>query len=294
MLLTLNSVLHEQPSSPEANSPTFYSVPEVYDILHAAGTAGEVDGLEAIARRFVTQRPLSEQVWLEPACGSGRYLRVAAGRGRRVLGFDLSPGMVEYANSSIAARVSGRSAVKKTSPMVDQAVYVADLTSFAGTLAPVLARGSVDFAFNLINTIRHLSSDAAMLAHFEQMASVLATGGVYALGLSLSAYGFEIPSEDIWIGRRGRCEVRQVVQYLPATGAGRGGRVERVISHLTVTRGARVEEIDFAYDLRSYDLSQWQRLVARSALELVGTVREDGSDFEVSEPGYAIFLLRAR
>ena len=37
----------------------------------------------------------------------------------------------------------------------------------------------------------------------------------------------EIPTEDIWIGRRGRCEVRQVVQYLPATGTGRGGRAER-------------------------------------------------------------------
>ena len=33
-----------------------------------------------------------------------------------------------------------------------------------------LKPGSVDFAFNPVNTIRHLESDRAMLDHFEQMA----------------------------------------------------------------------------------------------------------------------------
>jgi len=158
----------------------------------------------------------------------------------------------------------------------------------------VIRPGSVDFAFNLINTIRHLPSDRAMLDHFEQMAKILKPGGVYALGLSLSSYGFEISSEDIWIGQRGRCEVRQVVQYLPGTGEGRGGRMERVISHLTVTRERSVDEIDFTYDLRGYDHAQWTRLIARSPLKVLGTVREDGSSFKVSEPGYAIFMLRTR
>lgn len=286
----------------EVQSPTFYSLPEVYDILHAAGTAQEVTGLERIARRFVKDVPLAEQTWLEPACGSGRYLRVAAGRGRNVIGFDISPGMVEYANRSIEARLARRSTAARGTKVKSKpartpthpAVHIADLTTFARTMSRVLRPGSADFAFNLINTIRHLPSDRAMLDHFEQIATVLKPGGVYALGLSLSSYGFEIPSEDIWIGRRGRCEVRQVVQYLPGTGEGKGGRPERVISHLTVTRGRRVDEIDFTYDLRGYDLTQWNRLVARSPLEVIRTVREDGAWLEVSEPGYAIFILRAR
>lgn len=269
--------------------PTFYTLPEVYDILHAAGTAAEVTGLERIARAHVTSRPLAEQTWLEPACGSGRYLRVAAARGRRVVGFDLSSVMVEYAQRSITARLAKRKPPARATAR--PIVRVADMASFASSMSDVLRPASVDFAFNLINTVRHLPSDRAMLDHFDQVAKVLRPGGVYALGLSLSSYGAEIATEDIWIGRRGRCEVRQVVQYLPATGTGRGGRAERVISHLTVTRGKRCDEIDFAYDLRSYDLAQWRALVRRSALKMVGAVREDGSPMEVSEPGYAIFLL---
>jgi len=284
------------------DAPTFYSLPEVYDILHAAGTAQEVSGLERIARRFVQSVPLAEQTWLEPACGSGRYLRVIAGRGRKVIGFDISSGMVEYANRSIEARLARRSSTARRSNNAatlastpsSPVAHVADLTTFARTMGRVIRPGSVDFAFNLINTIRHLPSDRAMLDHFEQMAKILKPGGVYALGLSLSSYGFEISSEDIWIGQRGRCEVRQVVQYLPGTGEGRGGRMERVISHLTVTRERSVDEIDFTYDLRGYDHAQWTRLIARSPLKVLGTVREDGSSFKVSEPGYAIFMLRTR
>ncbi len=269
---------------------TFYSLPEVYDILHASGTAKEVNGLERMARRFVTSRPLHQHTWLEPACGSGRYLRTAAARGHRVLGFDLNPGMVDYGNRSMASRL----ARSPGGPPTEHRVFVGDLTTFATTLQSEIPPGSVDFAFNMINTIRHLPSDHDMLAHFDQMAAVLHAGGVYALGFSLSAYGLEIPTEDIWVGRRGRCEVRQVVQYLPASGNGRGGRFERVISHLTVTRATRVDEIDFTYDLRSYDLAQWNSLVGRSRMEIIGTVREDASEIEATEPGYAIFLLRPR
>ena len=59
----------------------WYRLPAWYDILHAAGTAEEVDGLEAIASRWVRPASRGPMRWLEPACGTGRYLRVIAGRG---------------------------------------------------------------------------------------------------------------------------------------------------------------------------------------------------------------------
>ncbi|MEO1718089.1 MAG: class I SAM-dependent methyltransferase, partial [Planctomycetota bacterium] len=71
-----------------------YTDASVYDILHGPGTAEDVDALEAIAAKHAAGAP---DVWLEPACGSGRYLRVAAGRGHSVVGFDYEAGMVEYA-----------------------------------------------------------------------------------------------------------------------------------------------------------------------------------------------------
>lgn len=252
-------------------NPGLYQDPFIYDVLHAPGTAEGVDGLARIAHCFGGSVRGRRPVWLEPACGTGRFLRVAARRGVRAVGFDLSETMVAYAKKRVGP--GGR-------------VFVADMTAFADKVG----RGRVDFAFNPINTIRHLRSDGEMLAHFEQMSLALRPRGVYAVGLSTSAYGLEAPSEDVWEGARGRVRVRQIVQYEPPS----RGRTERVFSHLIVTRGSRVEHHDSAYGLRCYSGEQWRRLIGRSALELLAVVDEWGEPLEPGAFGYAVYVLRPR
>jgi SAM-dependent methyltransferase len=259
-----------------------YDDPRLYDVLHTPGTAREVDGLELIAARFVRRPARGLGVWLEPACGSGRYLRVAAGRGRRVIGFDQSPAMVAYAVER--ARRLGLARRSR--------YFVGDMTDFG----PRVKAGSVDFAFNPINTLRHLESDGAALAHLRCIKRALKPGGVYAVGLSLCAYGVEVPSEDVWRGSRGGLRVTQTVQYLPsAANSGRrgnhGGRFERVISHLEVRSGSRVWHVDSAYRLRGYNERQWRDLVARAGLRVLGVVDERGRDLPLAEPGYGVFVL---
>lgn len=247
--------------------PGPYRDPAVYDILHTPGTAGEVDGLERIRALHGPARGL----WLEPACGTGRYLRVLAGRGHRVLGFDRDPAMVAYA--------------RRRRPPVD--VRVADLTGFAHLTPP----GSVGFAFNPINSIRHLETEDALLAHLADMATVLSSRGIYAVGLSLTDYAHEAPTEDVWEARRGGCRVRQVVQYLPPPGRGRAERFETVVSHIAVDRGGRTQHLDDTYRLRAYDEPQWARAVARSPLVEVGVVDEVGRDIQGLPLAYGIRLL---
>jgi SAM-dependent methyltransferase len=266
------------PDRPPAADP--YAIPLLYDVLHTPGTSHEVRALERIARRFV--RPPAEPfgAWLEPACGTGRYLRLAARRVRLAVGFDHSPGMIEYAR----IRVAGVPRPPR--------YFVASMQDFDRHLP----RGSIDFAFNLINTIRHLESDADMLAHLAAVARVLRPGGAYAVGLSLCAYGRESPTEDVWRGVRGRLRVTQTIQYLPPAVPSRArrnhaGRFERVISHLHVVRGRSHHHHDATYRLRAYDLAQWLELIARSPLRLTATVDEDGRDAPPCEPGYAVYLL---
>lgn len=255
----------------------FYSQPEVYDILHAPGTAGDVRAAVRTARRFVPV-PLASQTWLEPACGTARHLRALARLGVRTIGFDLEPAMVAYAKRAIRADAA------ENRPRV----FAADMRAFDRERR--LPR--VNVAFNLINTIRHLGSDAAMLDHFRAIARVLAPGGVYLVGVSLAAYGLESPTEDVWIGRRGRTRVTQVVQYEPPSGSrGEAARAERVISHKTITRGTREEHIDSTYALRSYNLSQWRALVAKSPLREIGVADSDGRPAVAREPGYYVFVL---
>jgi SAM-dependent methyltransferase len=264
----------------------YYADPLVYDVLHGPGTAGEVAALRKVASRFTAGR--ASPLWLEPACGTARYLLRAAKFGVRGIGFDLSESMITYAQER--ARSLGVSRKVR--------LRVASMESFVDACG--LREGGVDFAFNMINTIRHLPSDAAMLAHFAEVARVLRGDGVYAVGLSLSAYGMEPITEDTWGGKRRGLSVSQVVQYLPPGGAGgddrrgEGQRQERVISHMTVRRGGEESHIDSTFALRTYNLAQWHGLVERSALRIDAVVDNRGADATAREPGYFVFVLRGR
>ncbi len=253
-----------------------YDLPTIYDVLHSQQTAWEVTGVERIARAagVTNGRTGCGTVWLEPACGTARYLAIAAARGRTVVGTDLNPAMIAYA----ARRLErfGRNA----------RVAVGDMRSVDRTLLP--ARGA-DVAFNLINTIRHLDSDAAMLEHLESISACLRPGGVYIVGLSTTIAGFEPPSEDTWTGARGRLQVSQLIQYIPPTDP--ADRTERVISAITASRPRGDELIDSSYTLRTYTLEQWYGLVERSTLRIAAVVDEQGRDLDPPPIGYAIYVL---
>lgn len=256
----------------------FYDDPAVYDVLHAPGTAADVAMLRRIEKRFAGRA--GKRVWLEPACGSGRHLRIAAKQGVRVVGFDSSPAMIAYAKSR----------VEQAAPDARHTLFSADMRRFR--LPRSTPRAS--FAFNLINTIRHLATDRDVLAHFACMARALRPGGVYAVGIGLAAYGVEPPTEDVWTGSRGACRVTQVVEYLPPDrhATGRSARAERVYSHMTITRGRETRDVDSSYTLRTYNLDQWRRLLARTGWVVVAVVDGDARDTTPGEPGYALWILR--
>lgn len=270
---------------PNAESD-FYRLPEFYDILHTPGTRSEVSGLLRLARRHqpgaVPREGARRPVWLEPFCGTGRYLRELAARGCRGIGVDAAKDMIEYGRAALKAVSVERRRVR---------LVCADVTRRVGGIAD----RSVDLAFCPINSIRHLPSDRAMLGHLKEVARVLRPGGVYAVGIGLSSYTAEFETEDVWEASRRGTKVRQVVQYIPPTaGEGPEARRERCISHLTVSSRTGSREIDFAYDLRSYDLGEWRALIERSAMEIAGVCDESGRPIEAAEPGYAVFLLRPR
>jgi SAM-dependent methyltransferase len=264
-------------SRSQSRTADFYADPLVYDVLHAPGTRDDVSALLRIVRQFVRgRRPLR---LLEPACGSGRFVVELAARGHHAAGFDRSARMVTYAKARAKERGLGPRA----------RFFPADMRTFArGRRLPPF-----DVAFNLINSIRHLPSDAAMVEHLRQVRSALRPGGVYLVGLSLCAYGLESETEDVWRGARGPLRVTQVVQYLPPPGREGSSRNERVVSHMTVTRrGLPPVHVDSTYQLRGYDLEQWRRVAARAGMPVVACVASDGRRrCEPVEPGYYVFAL---
>ncbi len=274
-----------QRKPPDHAARDWYDDPLSYDIVHQPGTAAEVRGLGRIERRFSLVSPRTKPaVWFEPACGTGRYLRAAAKRGKRVLGIDLNPRMVAFAKR--AFREAG----------LRGDVRAADMTQAPTHIRP----GSVDFAFCLINSIRHLPTDRAMLAHLRAVRGLLKPGGVYCVGIGLTHYGAEFPSEAVFSASRGGVRVTQFAQFLVPS-----ARAEPIINHLTIEtgRGASKRTIHFnnVYTLRCYSGAQWTDLVERAGWEIAGVVDEQGHDAPQFAHGayrrsdlssYGLFVLR--
>jgi SAM-dependent methyltransferase len=257
-----------------------YSIPDVYDVLHAPGTAREVGMCLRAAKRYAGEGAKAAKFWVEPACGTGRYVRGLAGRGCHALGIDLAEPMIEYARQRSRAGGENKGTAR---------FEVGDMTALDETAG----RGKFDAAMNLINSIRHLSSDKELDNHLASTAASLKAGGVYIVGLSVALYGAETDSEDVWTGARGRMKVSQVIQYVPPTATrGAAARVERAYSHITVSSPSGTREYVSSYALRCYSRKQWLDAIERSPLRLAAVVNEAGKEIDIPTLGYGIFVLR--
>ena len=208
-----------------------YDRPGWYDALHSEGTASWADFLLALNKRH----GMGGRRWLEPACGTGRFFKPLARRGVRLTGYDLHPGAVAYARRRGDA-------------------LVADMTSFVRPKA-------FDLAFCLLGSFRHLLGEAAARRHLELTARSLKPGGVYVLGLDLCDYRFPEPDEEAWSAVRGGLRLGDQMETVapdPKT------RRERVIHFLSA--GGRLYKSE--YDLRSYDVRQFKRLVSSAGLRV--------------------------
>lgn len=223
----------------------FYDHPAWYDLLHLAGTSEEIDHLETINHEFGR----GGDRWLEPACGAGRYLRVLARRGVRATGYDINERATEFARGRLA-----RSGLRAE-------VILADMTTF-------VRERSFDFAFNTINTFRHLMTDRSALAHLRVTAKSLKPDGLYVVGVDLADYDLPIPEEEVWTARRGRLSIKHLMIADPPA---RPLRRERIINHITVSTPSQRREFQFAYNLRSYDFDEWNALIAKSPFEIAAT-----------------------
>lgn len=251
-----------------------YHEPALYDAINTPGTAVEVDTLERMARRHLTPGPWR---WLEPACGTGRYLRVLRGRGHQVAGYDPLEGMLAYAGRRLARWPDG------------WALARAGFTSPVSDLAHL---GRFDVAFCPVNSLRHLPDDDAVVAHLAQVRALLAPGGLYLVGLDL-LQADAAPDEDVWTAVRGRLRVQQVVQYLPPDDG--GSRREQVVVEMMIDRPGGREHQGWTYDLRTYTADQWAAVVQAAGWQRLATCDGTGRPVPADTPlPYQFEVLQPR
>jgi SAM-dependent methyltransferase len=213
-----------------------YNYPQYYDLLFGSDWKAEFDFLRGCFACYA-RRPVKRV--FEPACGTGRLLVKLAQAGYRVAGNDINDRAIEFCNARL--RRYGFPASAK----------VGDMTDFR-------LKRPVDAAFNMINSFRHLSSEAAATAHLRCMADCVATDGLYVLGLHLTPAGTQVCDEESWSARRGHLAVTSRMQSLAVDRRTRREHIAVTCDIYTPTRHQRMsEEMIF----RTYTLGQFKRLL---------------------------------
>lgn len=239
-----------------------------YDVLFGWDASRERDFLLAASARF--GRGPSPARSLEPFCGTGRLLRVMPGA---PVGFDLSPAMVRFARSRGCR------------------VFRADAGGFA------VAPESVDLAYCLIDSFRHLLDEEAARRHLAAVARALRPGGVYVLGFDVTGGLAHEDSVEEWETRREKVHVMGRIEVLGDACPVR--RVETMQVRLDVTDAGRARRIESRQPLRTYTRAQAGAILAAvPGLEVVGTF-DRRYDLDVPVPlervdGSAVFVLRRR
>jgi SAM-dependent methyltransferase len=254
------------------NKKSLYDYPQYYDLLFASDWRAEFHFLR---RCFVDHAGRRVRRVFEPACGTGRLLVKLAADGYRVSGNDLNARAVAFCNARLLRRGFRPTAV------------VGDMSDFR-------LPQPVDAAFNLINSFRHLASEAAAQAHLRCIARALAPGGLYVLGLHLTPRGRPECDYERWAARQGHLAATIEMRSLEVDRRRRKEHVEMTLDVYRPTGSMRlVEQVAF----RTYTAGQFEKLLAgQRRLELVETYdfayREPVSVHPASED--VVFVLRKR
>ena len=231
-----------------------YDIPEVYDIAFAWDLSQEIDFFK---RLFETYVPFPVHHVLEPACGTGRFLRTLPTHGFQVTGYDINPTMLRYAEGSVAAANCGESVRALLANMISAEVS-----------------GEFDAVFNSINSIGYLHSDEDVVSHLEATGSSLREGGIYIVHLNFAHEG-KLPGGDRWTMERNGISVETWWRVLRED---RATKLSHQIASFEVGRDGRIERFDDRHTLRLWLFSDLECLVRKSGQFEIAAVY--GEDFD--------------
>lgn len=244
-----------------------YDAPEFWDLAFSDETIPEADFIETVLQEFgpmsrPDSRPksLSPSRILEIACGGGRQVIELALRDHHVAAFDLNERCVEY--------VTRRLHRKK----LDADLFISDMRSF-GT------KEQFDLAHCLVNSFRHLISEADAVSHLNCVTSALKPGGLYLLGLHLLPPDAAEDDCERWTIQSGKTRVTTTIRVLDFN---RRTRIETVRFSLKVTRPKGVLRFQADHRLRIYRADQMRSLLKKvPQLELIGVF---DFNYDLEEP----------
>ena len=231
-----------------------YALPEFYDIAFSWDLSEEIGFFK---RSFKEHVPFPVRRILEPACGTGRFLRTLPADGFRITGYDINPTILRYAEDSLAAARCEGSVRTLLANMVS-----ADIP------------GEFDAAFISINSIGHLHSDEDIVSHLKATGLSLREGGIYIVHLNFAHEG-GLPAGDCWTMERDGVSVKTWWRILSED---MESRLSHQVGSFEVRRDGKVERFDDRHTLRLWLSSDLQDLVHRSGQFEIAAIY--GEEFE--------------
>jgi SAM-dependent methyltransferase len=213
-----------------------YDFPHYYDIVFGVDWQDELRFLE---RCFTQHAAGPVRSLFEPACGTGRLVYRLAKAGYKIGGLDLNEKSVDYCNARLKRL------------HFPQSVFVGDMSNFQ-------LKKPVDAAFNMINSVRHLLTEEAAVAHFTCMAQAVRPGGLYIVGLHLSPTLGSPIDEESWEAKRGGVTVRTKMWTVERD---LRKRLERCALEVRVDTPRRKIRIQDELHFRTYNWQQLKRVI---------------------------------
>lgn len=237
-----------------------YDLPQVYDIAFSWDLSGEIAFFKRV---FQTHVPFPVRHILEPACGSGRFLRTLPPNGFQVTGYDINPVMAQYAEDSVAA-----------------AGCEENVRIILANMASPEIPGEFDAAINSINSIGYLHSDEDVISHLKVTGSSLLEGGVYIVHLNFAHEG-ELPPGENWTMERGGIRVQTSWRILIED---RESRLSHHLGSFEIEQDGRIEKFDDRHTLRLWLFSGLRELIHRSGqFEIVAVYSENFEELKYRE-----------
>lgn len=260
--------------APEEVHANLYDFPKYYDLVFGSDWKAEYDFLRECFDKY---RPGKVKTTFEPACGTGRLMVKLGKAGYAVAGNDLNEKAVAFCNARLARHGLPETAV-------------------VGDMADFKLKKPVDACFNMINSFRHLGSEAEAQSHLNCVADALKPGGLYLLGLHLTPEDDDWEGEETWHARRGQLSI---ISDLRTTDFDRSKRMETLGMTFNITTPTRHFVMRDTMHYRTYTRKEMAAL-----LETVGRFEIlETYDFcyEIEEPIIideltedVVYVLRAK
>lgn len=231
-----------------------YRLPLYYDVAFSWDPTREIVRFTQCIR---THAGISVSNLLEPGCGTGRFLMRMPSLGFRVTGYDKCPEMLAFARERI-----GRAEFGNRVRVVEADMRTAEFDE------------TFDAAYNAVNTVGYLLSDADIAEHLVSMAGALRPGAVYVVQLACGWEGEEVEPPDEWICERDG--VRVAVRW-SIVSEDYERRLSRQMCRMEITDHGRREVVEDPHLLRLWVDEDILRLAAESgAFERVGVYTLSG------------------